>query len=186
MNKESIIKNLELVPHPEGGYFREVFRSGATPMQSKGQTDKSGDVIDFPGQGRRNFLTSIYWMLTPDSEIGWWCRNQSDHVHYHHGGATITYQVIDEQGNYSIHRLGQDLENGDVHQLVVRGGCWKACSMEKGEFALIGEAVAPGFDFNDFEFGTTNYFQKNFPKIFEQCLPYIKDAQNKDFDSYYT
>ncbi len=185
MNQKEIIEQLELIPHPEGGYFREVYRSGAEPMRSKGATDEDGAVFKFDDGDQRNLLTSIYWMLTEQSPIGWWCKNQSDHVHYHHLGATIEYLVIDENGAMCKHQLGADIRNGDVPQLVVPGGCWKTALKKKGEFALIGEAVAPGFDFRDFQFATSKVFKQLFPERFNELSPYIKDHTEFDVNEIY-
>jgi hypothetical protein len=75
MDPSVLVDKLNLIPHPEGGFFREVYRSGSTPMASKGATDETGTVMT---TGRdpppRNVMTSIYWLLNQDSPNGWWCR----------------------------------------------------------------------------------------------------------------
>ncbi|KAJ1641450.1 RmlC-like cupin domain-containing protein [Pavlovales sp. CCMP2436] len=105
-----LAKELGLIPHPEGGYFLETYRAGAAPMASRGQTDG----------GTRNSLTSIYYLLTPESPRQWWANNMSDHVHYFHGGGDLVYRVIEKDGSLHTHTLGPACP-----QLVVRGGSYK-------------------------------------------------------------
>ena len=185
--EEELIASLNLIPHPEGGYFKETFRSGATPMQSQGATDPTGKCMDTDRDGSaRNILTSIYWMLNRETPFGWWCKNASDHVHYFHEGVGLIYHVIDPDGQYSKHILGNDCANGEEPQLIVRGGCWKAVELtDKESFALIGEAVAPGFDFKDFQWGEVEFFKNKYGSVYEKLSHLFKENQNRNFGEYY-
>ena len=190
MTSEHIKRALGLIPHPEGGYFRETYRSGSTPMKSKGSTDEAGVVIDTERVGRqRNLLTSIYWMPTTDSPIAWWCSNLSDHMHYYQLGAPLTYHLLDEHGRYSQHVLGPVLDQGQVLQLMVPGGCWKAAELEAGPFTLIGEAVAPGFDFRDFSWMTDNDWTQGLGNhaspVLRKLKRLLKPSQRRDFERHY-
>jgi predicted cupin superfamily sugar epimerase len=70
-----LVAKLGLIPHPEGGFFRETYRSGSEPMKSMGGTDTSGTLMDTDRVPKeRNLMTSIYWLLNQDSPNGWWCR----------------------------------------------------------------------------------------------------------------
>ena len=80
----------------------------------------------------------------------------SDHIHYYHAGEGITYFVVHPDGTFERQRCGPDVANGDVLQFEVKGGCLKACSIGDAQFTLIGEAVAPGFDFRDFRYNRKN------------------------------
>ena len=149
---------LGLVPHPENGYFREVWRSGAPPMRSQGLTDRRGGTVSTArpgdGDGLRNELTSIFWMAVPGQPL-WWGRNRSDHVHYWQGGGAFEYLILHPQdGRLERQILGPRLHAGEVLQLPVKGGCYKAGTLVRGDHCLVGEAVGPGFDFRDFEWGT--------------------------------
>merc|ERR1712216_182257 len=64
------------------------------------------------GDGKRNQMTSIYYMLTRDSDHQWWALNASDHVHYHHAGGAVTYHLVSADGTYERRTLGSDVENG--------------------------------------------------------------------------
>ncbi|NEP00328.1 MAG: cupin domain-containing protein [Symploca sp. SIO2E9] len=71
-------------------------------------------------------------------------------------------------------KLGLDLANGETPQLLVPGGYWKAAVLEEGEFGLLGEAVAPGFDFQDMELAQSENFRQQFPDLWDQVAPYVK------------
>ena len=79
-DKRSVVERLDLIPHPEGGFFRETHRSGSIPMDSRGKTDTKGDLVK-TAVGNRNTMTSIYYLI--EDYQGLVC-NKSDHVHYHH------------------------------------------------------------------------------------------------------
>lgn len=189
MDKSAVIEALGLIPHPEGGYFRETYRSGAEPMRSRGATDLAGTLMHTARTpAERNVMTSIYWMLDRQSPVGYWCNNASDHVHYFHAGEALTYHVLSPEGRLTRHVLGQRLDQGQVPQLVVPGGWWKAVHLEQGEYGLIGEAVAPGFDFRDFRWGSHEELTRGFPSVFEahpELLRFLKPEAGRDFDAYY-
>lgn len=161
MNKEEIIQQLGLVEHIEGGYFAETYRSDMNV-----DTKRKGE--------NRSILTSIYYMLTSDRPIDHFHRNQSDILHYFQGGSAITYLILSQSGELTKIKLGLDFAQGETAQLLVPGGCWKAAILEQGEFGLLGESVAPGFDYRDMDLATADYFQIAFPDLFSELLPYIK------------
>ncbi|MEM8829597.1 MAG: cupin domain-containing protein [Cyanobacteria bacterium P01_G01_bin.19] len=161
MNKEEIIQHLGLVEHVEGGYFTETYRS---------ELEVDTDRID----KKRSILTSIYYMLTSDRPIDHFHRNQSDILHYFQRGSAITYLILSQAGELSKVKLGLDFARGEVAQLLVPGGYWKAAVLEQGEFGLLGESVAPGFDYRDMEIATPEYFQASFPNLWSELKPYVK------------
>mmetsp|Transcript_4634 Transcript_4634/g.8786 ORF Transcript_4634/g.8786 Transcript_4634/m.8786 type:complete len:333 (+) Transcript_4634:62-1060(+) len=190
MNPSVLVESLKLIPHPEGGYFRETYRSGAPPMASQGASDKRGTLVQTNRPGsERNIMTSIYWLLNQDSPVGWWCSNASDHIHYYHGGAGITYMVVHPDGRFERQRCGPDVANGDVLQFEVKGGCLKCCTIGDAEFTLIGEAVAPGFDFRDFTWVTEEALEaalvKCDPQVFQEVRQFVKPEQRRDFKTWY-
>jgi predicted cupin superfamily sugar epimerase len=155
--KEEFISQLGMIPHPEGGFFVETYRSGSVPMTSRGLTDKDGELMT-TNRGptpERNVMTSIYYMLTAERPHQDWVNNMSDHVHYHHAGGTLIYNLVLPDGTFVERRLGTNVAAGDEPQLVVKGGTLKSVRLEAGaEFGLLGEGVAPGFDFRDFKWVT--------------------------------
>ncbi len=161
MNKQELIQQLSLQRHPEGGYFKETYRSNTII-----KTDREGQ--------QRSVLTSIYFLLTEDLPIDHFHINKSDIIHYFHAGSPVTYLTLHPNGTLQKFKLGMDLANGETPQLLVPGGYWKAAFLEKGEFALFGEAVAPGFEYRDMEIARPDDFREQFPDLWEQLKPYVK------------
>ncbi|MCC2615729.1 cupin domain-containing protein [Aestuariibacter halophilus] len=150
----TLIKGLGLTPHVEGGHYLETYRSAATC-----------DPDD--GRGNRSLLTSIYYLLSKDSPIGHFHKNHSDIVHYFHAGDAITYYLIFDDGHIETPVLGPDVSAGQTLQLIVPGGVWKASHLlDNGSagYGLIGEAVAPGFDYQDMTLADRETLQAQFPQ----------------------
>jgi predicted cupin superfamily sugar epimerase len=137
---EEIISALSLQPHPEGGHFRETFRAGQT--------------VSVEGK-RRAAATSIYYLLA-DGAYSAWHRIDADETWYFHAGGILLLHVLQEDGELVTHRLGSVLtEPGAVFQATVPARCWFAAELANaGDFALVGCAVAPGFEFSGFELAT--------------------------------
>ncbi len=151
MDKKSIIATLQLEPHMEGGYYRRTYCSEDNMTNANGS--------------QRPALSSIYYMLTDDSPIGYFHRNQSDIVHYWHSGAALTYYLIDPLGQFSTQRLGPDIAAGENLQMTVPGGYWKATLLSGGEYGLLSEAVSPGFDYADMSLASLEDMQRSFPNL---------------------
>ncbi len=160
MKKKQLIDTLGLIPHREGGYFSETYRSAVII-----QTDRN--------PRERFLLTSIYYLLTDDRPIGYFHVNKSDIIHYFHSGSPLTYFIISPDGVLEKFTLGNDVAKGHQFQLIVKGGYWKATVLEKGEFGLLGEAVAPGFDYADMRIGTPEVLKSLFPKLWPDISAYV-------------
>jgi predicted cupin superfamily sugar epimerase len=148
---EALVENLGLEPHIEGGYYRRTY-----------QSDHREKVTTHSGE--RFLLTSIYYLLTEDSRIGHWHNNKSDIIHYYHMGSPITYYLIHENGELETVTMGSNILAGEQLQLVVKGGTWKTSFLEHGNYALISEAVAPGFDFEDMTLGKKDNLLSKYPQ----------------------
>jgi predicted cupin superfamily sugar epimerase len=142
------IEKLALVQHPEGGYYRETYRSAETIPQS-----------GLPGRfdGPRTFSTAIYFLL-PAGEISALHRIKSDEVWHFYDGGSLTIHVLSDAGEYAPIELGSEAE----HQAVVAAGCWFGAEVRQGDFVLAGCTVAPGFDFRDFEMAD-RFLCSNYP-----------------------
>ncbi|MGF1588972.1 MAG: cupin domain-containing protein [Pleurocapsa sp.] len=161
MNKQDLIKHLSLTEHTEGGYFVESYRSEINvPTQRVGSD--------------RSILTSIYYLLTDDRPIDYLHRNQSDILHYFQAGSAITYLLVSPSGEFKQVKLGLNFVQGEVAQLLVPKGYWKAAVLESGEFGLLGESVAPGFDYRDLEIAQADSFRASFPELWLELSSYIK------------
>ena len=161
MKAQDWIHALSLVQHVEGGWYSETYRSGEEIATSRRGTN-------------RNVMTSIYYMLTRERPTDHLHKNTSDIVHYFHAGSAVTYLVVSPGGELHRHRLGVDVANGETPQLLVPGGHWKTALLEEGDYGLIGEAVAPGFDFRDMHLATAAEFKEDHPHLYECLVPYIK------------
>ena len=135
------IDRLGLLPHPEGGFYRETYRASEYIPRLALPARFSGD---------RAFSTAIYFLLTRD-HFSALHRIHQDEVWHHYDGDTLTVHVIDAAGQYRPLALGKDLASGSMPQVVVEAGALFGASIEPpGEYALVGCTVAPGFDFADF------------------------------------
>jgi predicted cupin superfamily sugar epimerase len=95
-------------------------------------------------------------------------------MHYFHLGSPITYLILTPEGELTKVKLGVNIKCGETPQLLVPGGCWKAAFLEAGEFGLLGEAVAPGFDYRDMEIAKPEEFRDRFPNLWSELKPYVK------------
>jgi uncharacterized protein len=142
MNAETLIRQLGLLPHPEGGFYRETYRSPET-IAAAALPARYGES--------RSLSTAIYYLLTPDS-FSSLHRLQSDELFHFHLGDPVTMLQLHEDGRGETITLGQDVLAGQQLQVVVPRGVWQGMFLnDGGRFALLGTTVAPGFDFADFE-----------------------------------
>ena len=140
-NATTIIKELGLLEHPEGGYFKETYRStGAISNVELGQKYT----------GNRNYSTCIYFLLTSEKFSAFHKINQDEIWHFYKGSPLLLH-IISKEGNYTSIKIGNNFEKGEVPQYVVKGGDWFAAEViVDNNYTLVGCTVAPGFDFADF------------------------------------
>ena len=150
-----IIKKLSLQPHPEGGFFRETYRS-------KGVI--KADSLDTSYQGERNYSTCIYFLLISDM-FSAFHRILQDEIWHFYDGSPIELYSITKDGIYTTTVIGRDIEKGEIPQFVVPGGSWFAASVIRDDdYTLVGCTVAPGFDFLDFELAVRCELITKFPQ----------------------
>ena len=149
------ISKLGLEPHPEGGYFKRTF-------ESQEQITDQELTVDF--EGKRMLYTSIYFLLT-SNDVSHFHRLQSDELWYYHAGSPLSVHMIDENGEYTEHKLGLDLENGEVPQVLVPKNTIFGSSVKDREtFSLVGCMVSPGFEYQDFELFTQEELLLKYPE----------------------
>lgn len=154
-NAEYYISKLGLLPHPEGGYYKRTF-------QSEEQTSDQELSVEF--EGKRKLYTSIYFLLSSD-DISHFHRLKSDELWYYHAGSPLTVHVIDEDGIYKEYKLGIDLENGEVPQVLVpKNSIFGSSVKDEDTFSLVGCMVSPGFEFQDFELFTQDELLAKYPQ----------------------
>ena len=161
MRAADVIKILNLEKlEPEGGFFRQVYKS-------KDQTMAPFGVSGAPVQ--RSVLTSIYYMVTPSS-FSALHKLKSTEVYHYYLGARVELSLIDEKGSLRTIILGPRIELGDQLQVAVEKEVWQGCRIlagENAEWALVGTTVGPGFEFDDFELGNREALTRNFPQHVE-------------------
>ncbi len=132
-----LIRTLDLKPHPEGGFYRELFRSATTVMPDD-------------NRGARAALTTIYFLLTGDA-LSRWHRVRSDEVwHLYEGGPLEVLDLDLDARRLERHRLAAVAGDDSRPTCVVAAGRWQA-ARPLGPYVLVGCTVGPGFDFADFQ-----------------------------------
>jgi predicted cupin superfamily sugar epimerase len=147
MNSEisNIIQKLSLQPHPEGGFYKETYRSNDTCLD-----------------GSRNLQTAIYFLLTSDN-VSHFHRIKSDEIWYFHAGSPLVVHTLTDEG-HTQHLVGNDLLAGQTPQLLVpKDTIFGSSVLEKDSYSLVSCSVAPGFDFTDFELFTKADLIKDYP-----------------------
>jgi predicted cupin superfamily sugar epimerase len=131
-----LVKSLNLLPHPEGGFYKETFRS-VEGIETE--------------QGERNLCTSIFFLLTSEN-VSRFHRIKSDELWFFHEGSPLTVHTLGENG-YEGLSLGLSDSDSDClpQQLVKANTIFGSTVDQPNSYSLVSCVVAPGFDFLDFE-----------------------------------
>lgn len=150
-----LVSTFNLLPHPEGGFYKETYRSD-------GVIDRDALPKNFSGD--RNYATAIYFLLTSEN-FSAFHKIEQDEIWHFYEGSPLYVHVIDLSGNYTRYEVGIDIDAGQVPQLVVPAGCWFASSVkEENSYSFVGCTVAPGFDFADFELADYKTLAQEYPE----------------------
>ncbi len=128
---QRLIAALSLEPHPEGGWFREFYRS----------TDRVAGI-----NGPRSCVTSIYYLLERHQISRWHVVDADEIWHFYRGGVLDLFAYEPSRRQLTAHRLSED-----EPAAVIPRGVWQAARVQ-GDYTLAGCTVAPGFEFADFHF----------------------------------
>lgn len=137
--RPALAEQLDLEPHPEGGWYRETWRS------AHGFTPRGYD-------GPRSAATAIYFLLHP-GEHSRWHVVRSDELWFWHSGGPLELRLGgagERPGAAGTVLLGGDVAAGQRPQALVPGGVWQSASPAGPLPVLVSCVVAPGFDFADF------------------------------------
>ena len=132
---DALVRALGLAPHPEGGFYRELFRS-----RRMVRTDD--------GRSERWAATTIYYLLR-GSDVNKWHRVASDEIWHWYEGAPIELHLLDAQVTRARSEVLGPVGAASAPVRTVPAGCWQAVRCT-GEYTLAGCTVAPGFEFSDF------------------------------------
>lgn len=142
---ERLIADLQLIAHPEGGYYRETYRSDARVT--------AGGV-------QRSALTNIYFLLTSDTFSAWHRIDADETWHFYRGG-TLIISILSLDGRLEERCLGP---NGPW-QTTVPAECWFAAHVpDVASYVLAGCSVAPGFEFAGFEIAQRDALIATYPQ----------------------
>ncbi len=145
-------RKLGLNPHPEGGYYKETYRSeGSLLLKNDGQAKS------------RQYATAIYFLMETGN-FSAFHRIKSDELWHFYYGDPLEVFYIDLSGVLQRILLGQNPENGETLQALVPASVWFASRpLKTGQYSLVGCTVSPGFDFEDFEMAKREELTHEFP-----------------------
>jgi predicted cupin superfamily sugar epimerase len=147
----ALVRRLSLVPHPEGGWYRE--------------THRSAQRVHSDAQGERSAFTSILYLLEA-RQVSRFHRLDAEELWNWHAGAALDIHVLTEGNAPMVHRLGPS--TGESFQVVVPAGSgFGAEVVPPGSFCLVGCVVAPGFEFRTFEMAGREALLRQYPAASE-------------------
>ncbi len=155
-NAQTLIERLSLQPHPEGGYYRETYRSSERIEH---------DALPRRYNGARSFGTAVYYLLSAEtfSAIH---RVNTDEVWHFYCGDSVEILQLSPSGSGRLTTLGINIEGGMQPQVVVPRETWQGARLvEGGEYALLGTTLAPGFEFTDFQLGCRDELLSAYPSF---------------------
>jgi predicted cupin superfamily sugar epimerase len=151
MTAATIIEKLNLIPHPEGGYYRETYRSEQSLTLDNGN--------------KRNVGTAIYYLLN-DKDKSHFHKINSDELWLFHQGTALEILLISDEGSLIIKTLGNRLDLGEKPQILIKAHTWFAARVKhESGFGLVSCIVTPGFDFADFTLGKKAELIRLFPAL---------------------
>ena len=132
----AVIETLQLEPHPEGGFYREMHRARSLVKEANGSTT--------------NAYSSIYYLLS-GKDFSAWHRIQSDETWFFHLGCDIAIHYFGAQNALNTVQIG--LESMQF-QVTIPAGTWFAAKPVRADaFCLVSCVVGPAFTFTEFEMG---------------------------------
>lgn len=148
------IEKLGLYDHPEGGYFKETYRSS----QKIPQHDLPEDY-----QGDRNFSTAIYFLLK-EEKFSAFHRLKSDEIWHYHAGDPLEIFVINQDGSLEKFYLGPNLDAGEEPQVIIYRNRWFGARVSNPRgYTLMSCTMTPGFEFTDFEIAEQEALINEYP-----------------------
>ena len=135
MRAQDIVRQLQLQPHPEGGWYRELYRSDRQVLAP---------------DAARSALTSIYYLLERQQWSRWHVVD-ADEVWHFYGGAALDLYAYNPASRQLVHSKLTALGDGGEPAGVVPAGVWQA-ARSQGDYSLVGCSVGPGFEYSGFRF----------------------------------
>ncbi|MCD6017104.1 MAG: hypothetical protein K0S53_225 [Bacteroidetes bacterium] len=155
MTVDLLVNKLALIPHPEGGYYKETYRSTLNIAQQ---------CLPKGFNGERSVATGIYFLIEKGN-FSALHKIKSDETWHFYYGDTLEVIEINEEGTLTSTFIGSDLSEGETFQYTVKANNWFGSRVKgEGKMSLVGCTVYPGFDFNDFELAKREDLVQSFPQ----------------------
>ncbi len=168
LSVQEVISILKLQPLAgEGGYFIQTHQATEAILQEQ-----------LPGRysGGRPFYTAIYYLITPES-FSSMHRLKSDEIWHFYLGDPVEQLQISPDGNITIIKIGAEITQGFLPQVLVPRGAWQGTKLlAGGKFALLGTTVSPGFACTDYEQGRRNELIARYPQVKALIDSFINDC----------
>lgn len=149
------VDHLNLESHPEGGYYRETYRS-SDAVSERALPDRF--------DGARDVAALIYFLL-PAGSFSALHRIQQDEIWHFYAGDPLVLHKITPEGSYQTCTLGRTVEEGKCLQAVVPAGTWFGATVRSDDgYALVGCTTAPAFEFADFELAEREALVQAYPQ----------------------
>ena len=157
------IQHLKLIPHPEGGHYKETYKSRI--FLSKGELNNC--VIT------RRSASLIYFLLS-ENEKSAFHKLKNDEIWIFNSGSSVKIYIIDNNGNLSIEKLGNNIENNEELQVFIPAESWFAAELiDKTSFCLMSCLVSPGFEWDDFELADIKKLNEQYPEYSDVLKNFI-------------
>jgi len=151
---QKLISTFGMLPHPEGGWYKENYRSAE---------GVEVDALPERFEGSRRFSTAIYFLLEKGNFSGFH-RIKSDECWHFYSGDPLLVHIIHPNGYAETIKLSNDIDN-PLFQYVVPANSWFASEPDtNSEYCFVGCTVSPGFDFEDFELAKAETLIDVFPQ----------------------
>jgi predicted cupin superfamily sugar epimerase len=164
------IQRLNLSKHPEGGYYRETYRDDRIIeldiQKRKEQENKDGKFKSSSSTSARSISSTIYYLLDGGQISALHRLRSADEIWHFYAGSSLTIYIL-EEGSKKLgeFRLGNNIQDGDMFQLIVRRGSWFGATVnDPSSYSLVGCTVSPAFDFEDFELGQRENLVEMYPE----------------------
>jgi len=153
---QDIARELKLTPHPEGGFFKEIYRSDELIAP---------DALPERYETAKSLCTAIYYLITSDTFSAMHKLKSDEVLHYYMGASARIFMLSEETRNAEEIILGPDIIAGERPQVIVPENVWFGIRVHGSEdYTLTGTTVAPGFDFSDFEMADKEKLIPEFPE----------------------
>lgn len=175
VDPRDIIAALELAPHIEGGYLKRTYESSDWLTGS-----------DLPSRydGSRMLATAAYYFHVAGTQ-SYIHRLNTDEIHHFYLGDPVEFLLLYEDGSYETKILGPNILEGHHVQMVTRVGMWFGSSLVPGgSWALLGDTLAPGFDYRDFELGDRDELVSKYPAARDRIMQLTPDSVEGRLDEF--